>query len=473
MGGLRRQLGFWESMALSVGLMGPTSSMALNGSLAASQAGPSTALVFLGAAVTASIVAYSFVQFTRRYSHAGSVYRFNGIAFGPRFGFVSAWALLYAYTLFAVASPPLVGLFIQTFLAQLGIDIHWAIPALVTAAIIWLFVHRELRISMRTTLIVEAVSVGLILVLAVTILGKGGAHGLTGAPFGLNGNAPSTIAFAAIYAFLSFVGLESAATLGEEAHGPKRSIPLAIGAAVLLPALFYVAVIYTQAIGFGSDADGVKAFATSSSPLLDLSSRYAFSALGTVIVLGAAISTLVGGLSAATAASRLLFALARDGFGPSGLAEVHASHSSPWVAAAVVMVIVFVIDIAFAISGQGVVNAFAWPATAGLLSLLLVYLTVQVSAIKHFWELRAWRTVEYLIPVLGIFLVGYAISANVYPVPPAPFSYFPYAVLAWVVIGVVLILALPKLAGGVAASFKRDEEESARVAAPPSTQPAR
>jgi amino acid transporter len=68
MTGLKRQLGFWEGVALSVGIMAPTAAMALNGALAASIAGASVGLAFLGALVTIILVSYSFIEFSRQYA---------------------------------------------------------------------------------------------------------------------------------------------------------------------------------------------------------------------------------------------------------------------------------------------------------------------------------------------------------------------------------------------------------------------
>ena len=104
MGKLRPQLGVIEVMALSVGIMAPTAAMALNGSLAASITGTAVALAFLGAVITIGLTSYSFIEFSRQFAHAGSVYVFNGISFGARMGFLSAWGLLLTYAAFTVAS---------------------------------------------------------------------------------------------------------------------------------------------------------------------------------------------------------------------------------------------------------------------------------------------------------------------------------------------------------------------------------
>jgi amino acid transporter len=423
--------------------MAPTAAMALNGSLAASITGTAVALAFLGAVITIILTSFSFIEFSRQFAHAGSVYVFNGKSFGPRMGFLSAWALLLTYTGFTIASTAEVGLFFQTFLGLINVNIHWIFPALVAAALIWFLAHREVRISTRTTLVIEGLSVLLILVLAVVILGRGGAHGLSTVPFEIPKAGFSAVALASVFGFLSFAGFEGAATLGEETGNPKRSIPRAILAAVLFTGTFYLVISYTQAIGFGTDDQGVAAFAGSTSPLVDLAKTYLGSTMAVAISLGATVSAFASALGTGLAASRLLFAVGRDGFGPAALGKVHPKYASPYIAVATVMSIAIVFDLILV--EQTGAAVFAYAGTVGVLSLLLVYLATQIGAIKLFWSIGRWRGAQPIIPIIAIGLLAYALYANVYPIPPSPYNYFPYGVLAWVVLGVVIVMASPNL----------------------------
>jgi amino acid transporter len=447
MSGLRRQLGLLESMALSVGIMAPTAAMALNGALAASLTGTAVALAFLGALVTIALVSYSFIEFSRQYTHAGSVYAFNGRSLGPRFGFLSGWALLLTYVCFTIASLAEVGLFSQTFLSLLGLSIHWLVAALVAGGLIWLLAHREVRVSTRTTLVVEGVSVLLILVLTVVVLGHGGAHGLSLQPFAVPVGGVPAVALASVFAFLSFAGFEGAATLGEEAENPRRAIPRAIAGAVLLTGGFYLLVSYMQAEGFGLDPAGVKAFANSSSPLADLAGRYVGAGMAVAIALGATISAFASALGTATAGSRILFALGRDGFGPAALGRTHPRFASPHVAVATLIIASLVVDVALV--EQSGANVFGYLGAIGVLSLLLVYLVTQVAAVLLFWRIGRWRLSRFLIPLAAIVLIGYTIKSNVLPVPSAPYNLFPYVVAAWVLVGVVLVFVIPGLVGRI------------------------
>ncbi len=455
MNGLRRGLGIWETAALSIAIMAPTAAMALNGSLAASIAGTAVPLSFLGALVTIALVSYSFIEFSRQYAHAGSVYAFNGMALGARFGFLSGWALLFTYVAFTGASMAEVGAFFQTFLGLLGVQVPWIIPAVVAGALIWWLAFREIRLSTRVTMVFEGISILLILVLAAVILGRGGAHGLSLQPFSVGKAGFSAVALASVFAFLSFAGFEGAATLGEETSNPKRSIPRAIASAVFFTGAFYLVISYTQSEGFGLTGAGVKAFASSTAPLGDLARTYIGATMAAVIMFGATISAFSSALGTASAGSRILFALGRDGFISPSLGKAHPKHASPYVALAAVMVIAFVCNIVL-ISQIGT-NVFGWLGTIGVLSLLLVYLVTQVSAIKLFSSIGRWKGLQFAIPIVAIVLLAYTLWANVYPVPAAPFNYFPYVVLVWIVIGLIVVLASPSLARTIGEQFTKEK----------------
>ncbi len=61
-----------------------------------------------------------------------------------------------------------------------------------------------------------------------------------------------------------------------------------------------------------------------------------------------------------------------------------------------------------------------------------------VAAGVHF--VRTGRAPEALLPLAGLAVALYVLYHNVRPVPPSPFDVFPYVVVAWLVIGVVLAM---------------------------------
>ncbi|MFX4301096.1 APC family permease [Alicyclobacillus tolerans] len=449
-------LSLLETMAISVAIMAPTAAMALNGSLAASIAGVSVPLTFLLAMVTIGLVAFAFVQFNRHFSSSGSVYAFTTASLGPRAGFLSGWALLLTYLAFTGASGAEVGAFLQSFLGILNMHISWVPLAVVATLLIWLLAFLEVRISARVMLVFEGISMLLILILTVVILGRGGAAGhLSALPFTLGGNRFSAIGLASVFAFLSFAGFEGASSLGEETANAKRAIPMAIASAVFVTGIFYVLVSYAQSLGFGLTAAGVKTFANSSAPLGYLAQHYMSSGFAAAIMFGAAMSAFSSGLGTATTGSRLLYSMGRDGFLNSKLGDVHKRFRSPYVALAVVMVIALLEMLALA--KQTGTNVFGYYGTLGVLSLLLAYLATNIGAIFYFTRKRIWRSGILVVPALAVLALAYTLYSNLYPVPADPYNWFPYIVLAWLLLGVIVIWVSPQMVKTIA---RRLAEES-------------
>src|SRR3954462_166727 len=160
-GGLRRELHFWEAIALSIAIMAPTAAMALNGVGIAGLIGRAVPLAFLFALIGVLLVAWGIAQLCREVSHAGSVYAFTGLTLGPRAGFLAGWALLGTYLCFTVASTAEVGLFFSSFLASTGIadSADWIWIALVAAAIIGVVAYGDVRVAARALLSLEGISI--------------------------------------------------------------------------------------------------------------------------------------------------------------------------------------------------------------------------------------------------------------------------------------------------------------------------
>jgi len=463
--GLRRELRFWEAIALSIAIMAPTAAMALNGVAPAGLIGRAVPLAFIFATVGVLLVAYSFIRLSRYFSHAGSVFAFSGITLGPQAGFFSGWALLGTYLAFTCASTAEAGTFGVAFFQGTGIwtGADYIVIALVAAVLVAVLAFGDIRVITRSLLGIEGVSVTLIVILMVVIVVKliGGAapnhQSVTLDAFSIPGGVTfSAVASAAVFGFLSFAGFEGAASLGEETANPRREIPRAIRTAVIASGLFYILCILVQTWGFGANAAGAKAFSTSAAPLGDLAKSYVGSAMSDLINLGATVSAFASGLGAATAGARILYALSRDTPLGGVLGRTSTRTGAPAGALTVVLVIGVGAIIIQRIANVSAVNAFFYPGTIGVLSLLVAYIVTSVGAIRHlFVRARLAPLWEIIIPLLGIVFLGYTLYKNVQGVP-FPYSRFPLWVGIWLVIGLVIILAAPRMARRIGVSLARE-----------------
>jgi amino acid transporter len=169
------------------------------------------------------------------------------------------------------------------------------------------------------------------------------------------------------------------------------------------------------------------------------------------------VSAFASALGTATAGSRMLFALCRDGFLSRRLGETSDRTGSPANALAVVMVIAIVAFVAQRIGGVSAVNAFFYPGTIGVLSMLVTYIVVNVGALRFLFLGRRVRAWEAIVPVVALAILVYVIYANVYPVPDFPFNIFPYVVAAWLILGLGIVLFVPGLARRIGANLAERE----------------
>ena len=446
---LRRELRFLETASVSIGVMAPTLAMSVTGVAAAQALGRAAPLAFAVAAIGVGLVAYGFVRLAGEFSHAGSVYAFVGNTLGARPGFLAGWALLGTYLVFPPVSIMGVAIFGRAFLDTTGLarNADWFPIALAAWAVIWVLAARGVRPTTRSLLAFEAASVCLILVLMGVIywrLAAGTApHGqtLSGDVFVLPpGVGVSVLALAAVAGFLAFAGFESAGSLGEESLVPTRMIPRAIITAVAFGAVFYVACIVAQTLGFGTDAAGVSAFQHSQAPLGDLAQRYVGTALASLLNLGAVLSALGAGLGGVTVAARMMFAFGRDGLTSRRLSGVSPATGVPQRALALEMLIALALLTAFRLAGTSALNVFFYLATIGTLSLLVMYVLTNVAAARHLGRRSPGQVVA---PAAGVLVAGFVLYHNVWPVPPAPYEFFPYLVLGWLGAGLVITAVIP------------------------------
>ena len=349
-GGLRRQLSIWEAIGISVALMAPSMAANINPQGTASTVGRAVPLAFALATVGVLFVAYTFVRLCQAYHHAGSVYGFVGATLGARSGVVAGWSLLGTYIFYGVVTSAAAGIFGSSFLSAVGIwpdAPDWAAFALEAVALVGVFLLAitPARRGTRLLLVVEGVTVLLILLVAVVVLVRLlGGSAPDGHTFDLSvftvppGTEVSALFLGVVFGFLSFAGFEAAATLGEEARNPRRDVPRAILGTAIFGGVYFVFVTAIEVMGFGADEAGVTAFTSSGSLMGDLGTSYIGAWVGDLITLGAAVSAFGCALACAVGASRLLFALARDGVLAAPLAEVSTSRGTPVRATAVVVV---------------------------------------------------------------------------------------------------------------------------------------
>lgn len=434
----------WDAIAQAVAMLSPAMAMAFNTSYAAAGAGAATPLSFLIAGLGSLALAYVVVLFTRKMSHAGYVYAYVRQGFGPTIGFLSGWVYSFSVALFVPMTMAGVAMWTSSLLQSAGVNINWFIIYVIGLIILFLASYFDIRLSTRGQLIFGILSILVILILAVIIVAKGGAHGNTLGAFSASNSSKGWggVFYGLIFAMTSFIGFESSAVLAEETRNPKRTIPRSIYATVLIGLVFYLFVTYAISIGYGMD-QGAK-WAGDAAPLSTLALHYANNFLNVLISLAAIFSALVVSLACHNATTRVAYAMGRDGSLPRALGRTHPTHKTPHVAIVTDLVIALVLGAIVGFS-SGPSTVYGFLGGTGGIGVILIYMIMSIAGIAYFpraykGSYSAFKHV--LVPIIAFAVFALAMYGSVYPVPTAPYNLMPYVILVWLIVGLIIVSAL-------------------------------
>ncbi|HEY6522507.1 MAG TPA: APC family permease [Solirubrobacteraceae bacterium] len=458
-GGLHKELSLVDASAFSVGLIGPVGAIGLLGTGAALIIGRAVTLSFVFAVVGVALVAYCFVKLSQHISHTGSVYALCGVTLGPQAGFFAGWALMGAYIAIGCGSTIEIGLFARTFINDaFGTHItQWWWLAMIGLVGVAAVAFMEIRVITRALLTSEVIGAVLVTILSLVILVKViFSHGPQGQTFTWNflvlphGSGISTIAKAAVYGFLAFAGFEGAAALGEETSSPKTQIPRAIKTAVVVVGAFYLVTAAAQSLGYGATAKGAAAYGAGL-PFSDLGAGYIGKWYADILNLMATVSLFAISLGVASGGARIMYAQARDATGKkTGLAGL-SKHGQPKAALIVALLIIGTNLVIEQLARETVLNATFSALQVGTVLILTAYVVAVVGAIRFLFfsgepKVPMW---QLAIPLLGGAFVCYTIYRNVFIGQTGALASTPEIEIAYLIVGLVVVLAAPGLAGRV------------------------
>ncbi|MCW2690175.1 MAG: amino acid/polyamine/organocation transporter, superfamily [Mycobacterium sp.] len=479
----RRRLPFWVALALSIALVGPTLAMSGNGQGLIATVGKAIPLVFVIGLLGVSLVGYSFVRLTRHLNHAGSAYALVGGTVGPRTGFFSGFAMLGAYVGFAIGTLALTAAFTNAFIAQMqpGNDnpyqLPWLVPVVVGATISFLLAGRDIRLLAKILLGIEGIGIISMVVLVVVIFARGGAPttGIDFSVFSFDGVSTSAVISGVVAAFLSWAGFEACASMGEETDNPGRNIPRALAGTLILTGVLFVVVMFAQVIGFGTDEAGLTAFQESGNTLGDLGASYIGQWFSLLIIFTATVAAFGCHMASAAASGRMIFAFARDGFGPRALAHIHPGTGGPRRATWLVIVVALVVNLICGAlgwpdmgTGNDAINTYFLFAVAGSVCLMVCYLLVEVAAA---WFVGApkfaavhgghGKILGLVLPLLGAAVITVVLWFNVKDA--ASWAAAPLLGIYWCVIGLAIAVAASGIAKRVGQSLAAELNLTASV----------
>jgi amino acid transporter len=433
--GLRRDtLSPVETLAQSVSTISPTATPVATIPLVCALAGNGTWLAYILATAAIFLVALCVSKFARYSASPGSLYSYAEPILPPSVGAIVAWSLLLAYV--ATGSSVIGGFYHYGNLLILDAGDHIVsaviLAILVTAISVWI-AWRDVKVSARLMLWIEAVSVTLILIVVALVLARF-RHHLDWEQLQLRGMTGSGLRLGLVLALFSFVGFESATTLGSEARDPLKTIPRAVIQSALLSGAIFTVCAYAEVLGFrvaGQD------LGTSPAPMRVLAGVGGLESLGVVIDIGALVSLFACTLACITAAARVLLLMSHGGLTHGSLRVTHARNETPG-RAVIVAGIAAVLPVAvLAARGARGLDVYGWMGSLGTYGFIVAYGLTCLALPRYLRNHGACRPGARIIPWLTCFVMLLALAGNLYPVPEGAYGKLPLIFLAYLALGLL------------------------------------
>ena len=307
-------------------------------------AGPAVIVSFIMAGVVAGLTALCYAEMASMIPVSGSSYSYAYATLGEIVAYFVGACLLLEYGISASAvaigwsgylnkvfeivfgsglpaalsAAPIVA---DGYTLSIGGDGYLNLPAAILVFLCCLLLIRGSKESARANAIMVVIKICvLIMFIAIAATGFTSANFHPFAPQGFAG-----ISAAAGTIFFTYVGLDAVSTAGEEVQNPKRNLPLAIIAALIIVTSLYILTALT-AIGVQAPSafEGQEAGLATILQNLTGSSWPAL-----VLALGAVISVFSVTLVVLYGQTRILFAMSRDGLIPELFHRVNPRTLSP------------------------------------------------------------------------------------------------------------------------------------------------
>lgn len=383
---LRRELGVFGATMMGLGSIVGTGVFVSIG-VAAGIAGPAVILAIVVAAAVALCNALSSAQLAANHPVSGGTYEYGYRYLTPSLGFTAGWMFLCAKS----ASAATAALGFAGYLLHIsnGGYSAWLVPiALATCVVLTAIVLGGIQRSNAANIVIVSITLTALAVFVLAglpVLQERGAEHLT--PFfrpGRNGGGGfAGLLHASALMFVAYTGYGRIATLGEEVHHPRRTIPRAIILTLVVSALLYTAV-GVVAIGVMGDEELLRATEIGAAPLEMVSRQFGVRGVPWLIGLGAMTAMLGVLLNLILGLSRVVLAMGRRSDLPPVASKLNAQGTTPCVA------VILVGCIVTALAAIGSVQT-TWSFSA--FTVLIYYAITNLAAIRLGREERLYSPV--------------------------------------------------------------------------------
>lgn len=290
--------------------------------------GPGIWLAFL---ISASIVlpgALSKAELSSSMPSSGGSYVYLERTYGPLVGTISGIGLWASFML--KASFALIGFsaYMYTVTTYFDIELNMMLVsfgALILITIINIYGIKKVK-AIQTPILI--VTLGLLFIMCVVALFDSSTD-LSKPWNGAFSADPLTIAETSAFVFVAYAGVTKVAAIGGEVKQPERNLPYGMLLSLLIATVLYCVITFMMMATIPGEwwisADG----SVVEDPIYVFVDAVAGSKVGAIAAVLAVLTMISMALAGILAASRFLFAMARDNLLPQSLEDVNAKYETP------------------------------------------------------------------------------------------------------------------------------------------------
>ena len=454
--GFVRVLGRWDVFAVAFGAMIGFGWIVLTGGFLEDAGTLGAVLAFAIGGVIMGLVGLTYAELVSAMPSAGGEHNYVLRGLGSRAAFVTSWSLVFGYVsvvAFEAVALPQTLLYLAPDMqvgrlwTVAGYDVYasWAAVGIAGAVVITALNYVGIRPAavFQGLAVLFLLAVGGLLVLGSVV--GGSAENLQ--PL-FSGGFGGIVAVLVAVPFL-FVGFDVIPQSAEEINLPFKQIGKLVVVSVGAAALFYMVVMLTVGSALPKEVL-VDAELPAASGMAELWGSQTF---GNILVVGGVAGILTSWNSFLLGASRLLYAMASSGMVPRWFSKVHPRYRTPSNA----ILFIGALSVLSPLFGE---QMLVWLVDAGGISIVVAFFLVAVT----FLILRH-REPDLERPfrvsggkVVGVLAGALSLGLAVLYLPGMPAALiWPYEWVilgAWWLVGIVLVVRLPKIGPG-----RNSEEE--------------
>ncbi|MED1204414.1 APC family permease [Heyndrickxia acidicola] len=396
---LQRSLTLPQLVLFGLAYMAPMIVFGIYGVLAETTKGTVPTAYFI-ALIAMLFTAYSYGKMVKAYPISGSAYTYTRKTINGHLGFLVGWAVLLDYLFLPMVIWLIGAVYLKAAFPSIPIWV-WILGFIFVTTflnIIGLRVSNRVNfLMMLFQLLVIVLFIGLSIISLIHGRGMGTLFSMT--PF-FNGTGSFSLVLAgASVACYSFLGFDAVSTMSEETINPRKNIPRAIflvalfGGAVFIVCTYFVQLVYPD----------YKNFHDINSAGLEIAAVVGGNLFSAIFLAGMITAQFASGISAQASASRLIFAMGRDGVLPKKVfGFLHSRFKTPIfniLLVAVVGLIALKMDVT---TSTSFINFGAF----------VTFTFVNLSVIAHYFVKKGLRSGKHLItnlifPLFGAFFDFY------------------------------------------------------------------